>query len=213
MFQFAAAPESRPLRVLCLGAHSDDLEIGCGGALLRLMAMREVDVQWVVFGCQGQRAAEARDSAEALLSEATERHIDVHGFRDAFFPQQAGEIKEAFEALKQRPAPDLILTHARHDLHQDHALLNQLTWNTFRHHTVLEYEIPKYDGDLGSPNVFVELDAEIVARKVAHLMRFFQSQRDKRWFDEETFRGLMRLRGVESGVRYAEAFYGRKVRL
>lgn len=211
MLELTLAKRPGPLSILCLGAHSDDVEIGCGGTILRLLAEREAAVRWVVLGCSGQRADEARQSAEALLDRATEKHVDVYGFRDAFFPHLGGEIKDAFEALKQETSPDVIFTHNRGDLHQDHRLVNQLTWNTFRDHTILEYEIPKYDGDLASPNLFVSLDDDIVDRKIQHLMKFFQSQRDKRWFDEETFRALLRLRGIESGARYAEGFYSRKI--
>lgn len=200
-----------PLSILCLGAHSDDLEIGCGGTLLRLLAEREAVVRWIVLGCSGQRSAEAKQSAESLLDAAREKRIEIRGFRDGFFPYQGGEIKEAFEELKGQVSPDLIFTHTRADLHQDHRLVNELTWNTFRNHLILEYEILKYDGDLGSPNLFVPLDDAVVETKIRHLMEFFSTQRDKHWFDAETFRGLLRLRGVEAGVRYAEAFHCRKV--
>lgn len=202
--------QNSPLRILCLGAHSDDLEIGCGGTLFRLLHERRAAVRWVVFGCSAERTEEARGSAEALLRGAGEAQIDTHQFRDAFFPLHTGEIKEVFEQLKQESSPDMILTHARSDLHQDHRVVNELTWNTFRDHLVLEYEIPKYDGDLGSPNVFVALEPDLLERKIRHLLANFATQRDKRWFDEETFRGLARLRGGEAGVRYAEAFYSRK---
>jgi len=146
-----------------------------------------------------------------MLDAAREKQIKVYNFRDGFFPYLGGEIKEAFEGLKGQVSPDLIFTHARKDLHQDHRLVNELTWNTFRNHLILEYEIPKYDGDLGSPNLFVPLDDAGVEQKIRHLMEFFATQRDKRWFDEETFRGLLRMRGVEAGERYAEAFYCRKI--
>lgn len=207
-FQFSELPS--PLNILCLGAHSDDLEIGCGGTLLRLLAERQVVVRWVVLGCSGQRSVEAKRSAESLLDAAREKRIETHGFRDGFFPYIGAEIKEAFEKLKSQVAPDLILTHTRNDLHQDHRLVNELTWNTFRDHLILEYEVPKYDGDLGSPNLFVRLDDAVVEKKIRHLMEFFATQRVKHWFDEETFRGLLRIRGMEAGVRYAEAFYCRK---
>lgn len=206
--EFKKLPE--PLSVLCLGAHSDDLEIGCGGTILRLLTERDVVVRWVVFGCCGERATEARCSAESFLAGARKCQIDLHGFRDAFFPYVGGEIKDVFEGLKREVSPDVVFTHTRHDLHQDHRIVNQLTWNTFRDHLILEYEIPKYDGDLGSPNLFVDLDTGTAERKIQHLLRFFETQRDKRWFDEETFRGLLRLRGLEAGTRYAEGFYSRK---
>jgi LmbE family N-acetylglucosaminyl deacetylase len=199
-----------PLQILCLGAHSDDLEIGCGGTVLRLLAEHDAAVRWVVLGCSGERLKEAQLSAESLLVGAEQVQIEIHRFRDGFFPYVGGEIKEAFEKLKGQVSPDLILTHTRGDLHQDHRLVNELTWNTFRDHLILEYEIPKYDGDLGLPNLFVALDESLVEKKIRHLLDFFATQRDKRWFDEETFRGLLRLRGVEAGVHYAEAFYARK---
>ncbi len=211
MLQLKLTKLPEPLYILCLGAHSDDLEIGCGGTLLRLLAEQEAVVRWVVFGCSGQRSEEARKSAESMLDAAREKQVKLHEFRDGFFPYLGGEIKEAFEELKGQVTPDLIFTHTRKDLHQDHRLLNELTWNTFRNHLILEYEIPKYDGDLGSPNFFVPLDDAVVEKKLRHLMQHFASQRDKRWFDEETFRGLLRMRGVEAGERYAEAFYCRKI--
>ncbi len=201
----------RPVRLLCLGAHADDLEIGCAGTVLKLASARGASVRWLVFGAAGPRMIEARQSAESLLSDAADSEIEVHSFRDGFFPYQGGEIKERFEQLKREFDPDLIFTHTRGDLHQDHRLLNELTWNTFRRHLILEYEVPKYDGDLGAPNCFVELPAELVDRKIRHLMEHFPSQRNRRWYDEETFRGLLRLRGVEAGLKYAEAFYLRKM--
>ena len=211
MLQLKLAKLPKPLNILCLGAHSDDLEIGCGGTLLRLLAEQEAVVRWVVFGCSGRRSEEARKSAESMLDAAREKQVKLHEFRDGFFPYLGGEVKEAFEELKGQVSPDLIFTHTRKDLHQDHRLLNELTWNTFRNHLIFEYEIPKYDGDLGSPNLFVPLDDAVVEKKLRHLMQHFASQRDKRWFDEETFRGLLRVRGVEAGERYAEAFYCRKI--
>jgi LmbE family N-acetylglucosaminyl deacetylase len=201
-----------PLRVLALGCHADDIEIGCGGTLLALAAERpELVVRWVVFSTQGERRGEAQAAADELLDGVPERQVDLHPFRDGFLPYHGAEVKELFEGMKDF-APDLVLTHQRHDLHQDHRLVNELTWNTFRDHLVLEYEIPKYDGDLGVPNVFSPLDEGVCARKVDLLMRHFGSQRSKRWFSEDLFYGLMRLRGMESGGhRYAEAFYGRKL--
>ncbi len=206
-------PDGAPLRVLALGCHADDIEIGCGGTLLALRGNgRALDVRWVVFSTQGERRDEARASAEELLAGVDRAEVVLHDFRDGFLPYTGAAVKEAVEAAKDF-APDLIFTHQRHDLHQDHRLLCELTWNTFRDHLVLEYEIPKYDGDLGVPNVFVPLDAETCRRKVELLMRHFGSQRSKRWFTEDVFLGLLRLRGMESGSAspYAEAFYGRKL--
>jgi LmbE family N-acetylglucosaminyl deacetylase len=200
-----------PLRVLALGSHADDIEIGCGGTFLALAARRELEVHWVVLSASEERAAEARRSAEAFLGGAS-RHVKVEGFRDAFF-RYGGEVKEYFEALKGEVSPDLILTHHGSDLHQDHRLVAELTWNTFRNHLILEYEVPKYDGDLGSPNVFVHLDEAAARRKAALLLDWFPSQRSEPWFTEDLFLGLMRLRGMESASPsgYAEAFYARKL--
>jgi LmbE family N-acetylglucosaminyl deacetylase len=206
---------SAPLRILCVGAHSDDIEIGCGGTLLTLLERYEqVTVRWVVFSGSELRAAEARASAERFLQRAGERQIEVHGFRDGFFPAQFTEIKEQFEALKSF-RPDVVFTHYREDRHQDHRVLSDLAWNTFRDHAILEYEIPKYDGDFGQPNVFVPLAPEVAQRKTEILLSAFASQRDKPWFDAETFLAVLRLRGMEcvSPTRFAEAFYGRKVLL
>jgi LmbE family N-acetylglucosaminyl deacetylase len=207
---------NEPFRVLCLGAHSDDIELGCGGLLLRLIQeRRRVDVDWVVFSAPGKRAAEARKSAALFLRGAHRAKVRLHRFRDGFFPHEGAAIKTIFERIKAGPAPDLVLTHYRDDRHQDHRVLSDLAWNTFRNHWILEYEIPKYDGDLGTPNVFVPIDEPTARRKVEHLERSFGSQRDKHWFTAETFLGLMRLRGMECRAPngYAEAFYGRKVRL
>ena len=203
-----------PLRLLCLGAHSDDIEIGCGGTILRLVAeYPQVDVHWIVFGSQGHRLEEAYASANAFLASVENKNIVVKDFRDGFFPYRGEEIKEYFEQLKQQVSPDLIFTHYRHDLHQDHRLINELTWNTFRDHLILEYEVPKYDGDLGSPNFFVRLDESTGQRKVKYLMDHFGSQQHRDWFTEDTFLALLRLRGVESKSpsKYAEAFYCRKI--
>lgn len=204
-----------PLHVLCLGAHADDIEIGCGGLLLELLKhYKRAQVMWVVFSGTEARERETRASARLFLKGADSRRVDIHGFRDGFFPYDSG-IKDVFESLKQRGSPDLVLTHYRDDRHQDHRVLSDLTWNTFRDHLVLEYEIPKFDGDLGTPNVFVPLTQATCTRKVKHLLTAFGTQRDKHWFSRETFVGLMRLRGMEcrSPSGYAEAFYGRKVAL
>jgi|SRR5882672_10778386 len=200
--------------VLCLGAHADDIEIGCGGAVLSLLdTERPPAVTWVVFSAEGSRAEEARRSAEQFLARTPKREIIIKGFRDGFFPYTGGQVKEVFEEIKAQVAPDLVLTHYRHDLHQDHRLVAELTWNTFRDHLVLEYEIPKYDGDLGTPNVFFPLDEALVRRKIDTILTCFPTQRGKRWFSEELFRSLLRLRGMECNApgNYAEAFYGRKL--
>jgi LmbE family N-acetylglucosaminyl deacetylase len=207
-------PSRAPLSVLCLGAHPDDIEIGCGGTLLRLLDERpRVTVHWVVMCPAGARALEARRSATRLLRGAHAHHIRIERFRDGYLPYQGAAVKDVFEELKKVVSPDIVFTHTRQDDHQDHRLIAELTWNTFRDHCILEYEIPKYDGDLGHPNVFVPLAPAIRRRKIRLLLSAFPSQRAKRWFSEATFDGLMRLRGVECGAPegYAEAFYGRKV--
>jgi LmbE family N-acetylglucosaminyl deacetylase len=208
-------PEGQRLRVLALGCHSDDIEIGAGGTLLRLSeAYADLDVRWIVLGARGARRDEARASAQDLLG-STRLTVELHEFRDGYFPYEGGRVKDVFEALKEEPAPDLIFTHHRRDLHQDHRLICELTWNTFRDHLILEYEIPKYDADLGNPNVYVPIGDAQRRRKVELLLRHFGSQRDKHWFTEDLFLGLMRLRGSEcrSPTGYAEAFHGRKLML
>ena len=205
---------STPLRVLCLGAHSDDIEIGCGGTILKLIEQYpNASFHWIVFGANNpRRAVEANTSAHVFLAQAKEKNIVVKGFRDSFFPYTGVEIKEYFEQLKPL-APDLILTHCRSDLHQDHRLLCELTWNTFRDHLIWEYEIPKYDGDLGTPNLFVPLDEVTCQKKIKYILDNFETQGERHWFTSDTFMGLLRLRGVESKSvsRYAEAFYARKI--
>jgi LmbE family N-acetylglucosaminyl deacetylase len=201
-------------QILCLGAHSDDIEIGCAGTLIRLVeAYPDLEIVWIVLGAYEDRAIEAHESAEAFLRQVKGKKIIVKGFRDGFFPYRGEEIKEYFEQLKQELAPDLIFTHYRYDLHQDHRLTCELTWNTFRNHLILEYEVPKYDGDLGAPNFFVYLDEAICKRKVEHILGHFNTQQSRPWFTEDTFLAMMRLRGVESQApgRYAEAFYARKL--
>jgi len=207
------APTSRIERVLAIGCHGDDIEIGCGGTLLALTRARPgLEVTWVVLAASGKRAEEARRSASDFLAAAGSADVHLHEFRDGFLPYVGGEVKEVFEGLKE-VEPDLVFTHTRHDLHQDHRLACELTWNTFRDHLILEYEIPKYDGDLGSPNVFVPLDEALVEEKLRLLDAHHESQTAKHWFDDELFRGLMRIRGMESATRYAEAFTCRKLSL
>ena len=213
MYALDLSRKSRsPLRVLCLGAHSDDIEIGCGGFLLDLIKRHRVDVHWVVFSANDARQQEAIRSANLFLRGARRKRVLVEQFRDGFFPYES-QIKELFERLKVAVSPDLVLTHYRDDRHQDHRVVSDLTWNTFRDHWILEYEIPKYDGDLGSPNCFAPLTRSTCARKVKYLNAVFGTQRGKHWFASETFWGLMRLRGMECRAPggYAEAFYGRKV--
>jgi LmbE family N-acetylglucosaminyl deacetylase len=205
---------SAPLRLLCLGAHSDDIEIGCGGTLLRLLADRPgSSVRWVVFSASPEREREARSSAAGFLSAAGRSEVVVGEFRESYFPSQTTAIKDFFEGLKSADGPDLVLTHRREDLHQDHRTIAELTWNTFRDHLVLEYEIPKYEGDLGQPNVFVPLREAQARRKIELLLLNFPSQRGRSWFRPETFEAVMRLRAVESNASegFAEGLYGRKV--
>jgi LmbE family N-acetylglucosaminyl deacetylase len=201
-------------RVLVIGCHADDIEIGCGGTLLTLTrANPDCEIDWVVLAAPGVRDGEARASAEAFLAAASVARIEVHGFRDGFLPYSGREVKELFEDMKGRVDPQVVFTHARHDLHQDHRLACELTWNTFRNNLILEYEIPKVDGDLGSPNVFVPLTEAIVGEKLTLLERHFPSQAMKHWFDRDTFAGLMRLRGMEAIApeRFAEGFTCRKL--
>ena len=202
----------RPLRVLALGAHSDDIEIGCGGTILSLLRnYPETSVVWVVFSAAGPREDEARRGAEGFLEGAAATDVRFGGFQDGFMPFDGRAVKEFFESLKG-VAPDLVFTHRLDDRHQDHRCLAELTWNTFRDHTILEYEIPKYEGDLGHPNVFVPLSEEIARRKLMLLMSIFGTQRSKRWFTEDLFAGLMRLRASEAGAQgHAEAFHCRKL--
>ena len=201
-------------RVLALGAHPDDIEIGCGGTLLRLVAERpDLEVTWAVFAATPERAVEARASAAGFLAglQAPPRVV-VHDFRDGFLPWSGAAVKERFEELKRVVSPDLVLTHYRDDRHQDHRLVSELTWNTWRSHLILEYEIPKYDGDFGSPNFFATLPAATLERKIALLFEHFPTQAGKPWFTDDLFRAVARIRGMESVApeRVAEAFYCRK---
>lgn len=210
-----AAPGDR-LSVLCLGAHSDDIEIGAGATLLGLIQRGiRLDIHWCVLSAAGNREQEAKDSAADFLLDAASAQVEVLSFEDGFFPEQGREIKSWFEALKRRSDPDLILTHSRADAHQDHRQVCRLTWNTFRDHCILEYEIPKWDGDFGRPNFYVPVSASVLERKIELLMSHFGTQRSKQWFDSETFLGLARLRGMECRApeRYAEAFFARKISL
>jgi LmbE family N-acetylglucosaminyl deacetylase len=203
----------RPLHILCLGAHSDDLEIGCAGALLLwLKRYPKAKVSWVVLSAGGERANEARRSAQALLRGATQKQIVLGQFADGRFPAEFREIKAFLEDLRRSVRPDVILTHRLEDRHQDHRITAEVTWQTWRDHLVLEYEIPKYEGDLGQPNLYVPLTRTVAARKVRHLLRHFGTQRSRGWFRKETFESLLRLRGIEcrAPAGLAEAFHVRK---
>jgi LmbE family N-acetylglucosaminyl deacetylase len=200
--------------VLCIGAHPDDIEIGCGGTVQRLLEHNpRLHVDWVVLSSNDERGAEARSAAESLLGGLGSAGIRIESFQESYFPYHGADVKRFFDQLGREITPDLILTHHGNDLHQDHRMVAELTWNTWRDHLILEYEIPKYDGDLGRPNVFVSLDQTQCARKVETLMKFFQSQRSKYWFTEDTFWGLLRVRGVEARAPggFAEGFYCRKL--
>jgi len=206
--------EAKKPRILCLGAHADDIEIGCGGTILRLIReVPEAKFYWVVLSGAEERAKEARQSAQVFLRDAGSKVINVQNSKESYFPFFGAEIKDFFEKLGKELSPDLVFTHYRNDAHQDHRLLSALTWNTFRDHFILEYEIPKYDGDIGNPNMYVYLDETDVQRKIKFICDVFQSQNEKQWFTEDTFRSILRIRGVESNSpsRYAEAFYCRKM--
>ena len=201
-------------RILCIGAHSDDIEIGCGGTILRLQEQSpDLEFYWLVFCSNPARAKEAQKSAAWFLRNASVKNIVIKSFRDGFLPYTGVEVKDSFEELKKAFTPDLIFTHARHDLHQDHRFLCELTWNTFRNHLILEYEIPKYDADLRSPNFFVPLSKSQASAKIRALMKYFGTQRNKHWFSEDLFHSLLRLRGIESAssTQLAEGFYSRKI--
>ncbi len=206
---------NRPLQILCLGCHSDDIEIGCGGTVLRLAELYDCVFHWVVFSAIGVREEEARRAASLFVKADALKGPTLKSFKDGFLPFAGAEIKSLFEEIKNTVSPDLILTHNRKDAHQDHRLIAEMTWNTFRDHFILEYEIPKYDGDMGQPSVFMPLPQEISQNKVRHIMKSFTSQHGKHWFQESTFLGLMRLRGMECNAPsgYAEAFYCRKLLL
>ncbi|HMB73673.1 MAG TPA: PIG-L deacetylase family protein [Gammaproteobacteria bacterium] len=208
-------PRRKSPTILLFGAHSDDIEIGCGGTVLELLRLfPNSHVCWVVLSAgSSQRVKEAKRAAKAMLRTAKKSTVIVKDFRGAFFPAEHTEIKEYFEEVKRSVDPDLIFAHYRDDLHQDHRVVGELVWNTFRDHTILEYEIPKYDGGMGSPSVFVPLSAASMRKKVATLMKVFESQRAKQWFTPSTFEGLMRLRGIECNAAsgFAEAFYSRKI--
>ncbi len=203
-------------RILCLGAHADDIEIGCGGTLLRLLQERpKVSVDWIVFSAAGPRRAEAQTSAELFLHGCVSSQIVIHDFHDSFFPAAWSEIKDCFAHLARQLQPDLVFTHRRDDAHQDHRVLAELTWCAFRNHAILEYEIPKYEGDLGQPNVLVPLSAASTRRKSELLLQAFVTQRAKPWFTAETFQSLARIRGIEccAPEGYAEGFHARKLSL
>jgi LmbE family N-acetylglucosaminyl deacetylase len=207
-FQFTKAK----LKILCLGAHPDDIEIGCGGTILKLTELHDTHVTWVVFSANAERKKEAIESANAFLKKSSAKTIIVNNFDETYFPYDGKKVKQYFFELYPLN-PDIVFTHAQGDSHQDHKLINELTWNTFRDHLILEYEIPKYDGDLGNPHIYSILSREICEKKIEIITTVFLSQVNRNWFDMETFWALLRLRGVESNsiTKYAEAFYARKI--
>ena len=213
--ELALASRGRPHPVvLCLGAHCDDVEIGCGGALLRLRErVPAAEIHWVLWSGGPERRVEARESARRFIGDGAEARVRTFPFRDGYLPWEGARIKGCFEVLRRELDPDLIFTHALADRHQDHRLVGELTWNTWREHLILEYEIPKYEGDLGQPNAYVGLGPQLAERKIKTLLEVYPSQACKPWFDAETLRGLMRLRGVECRQPFAEAFHARKLRI
>jgi len=210
-FQFFSN-NSKP-KILCLGAHADDIEIGSGGTVLKLVHdYPDAEFYWVVFSAGGFRSEEARESVDAFLGNVATT-VDVLDFKDSYFPFVGANIKDYFVSLKKKFVPDLVLTHCLTDAHQDHQLIAKLTWNAFRDNFIMEYEIPKYDGDLGTPHVYVNLDESFVEKKLSNICNVFCSQKDKSWFSPDSFRAIMLLRGIESNSpsKYAEGFYSRKI--
>lgn len=208
------APDGAPSRILCLGAHCDDIEIGCGGSLLQLQQSAAVVIDWVVCSGTPERREETRAAMHRLLPPESRGELFIGDFPDGYFPGSYGQIKEFLNSVRKRVQPDLVLCHEREDRHQDHRVVNELVWNLFRNHVVLEYEIPKWDGGLGQPNVYVPITAEQARAKIAALLESHLTQKEKDWFNTETFMALLRLRGIEcrSPSGYAEAFHGRKLR-
>lgn len=202
------------LSILCLGAHPDDIEIGCGGTLLRLQdEFPELHFHWVIFSGDKKRRDEALQSAKAFLRKSKTKRVDIQEFRESYFPYVGDKVKDYFEALKSQISPDIIFTHFKNDAHQDHRVISDLSWNTFRDNLILEYEIPKYDGDLGTPNLYVSLDESVVKKKLGYICSNYETQYKRQWFDAETFRAILKIRGIESNskTKYAEAFYCRKI--
>jgi LmbE family N-acetylglucosaminyl deacetylase len=204
--------KNKPINLLCLGAHADDIEIGAGGTLLKIIEEYNINtLKWVVITSDQTRKKEAVSSANKFLERVPNSEIIIGTFRDGYLPAQFPEVKVFFENLKTIYSPDIIFTHYRDDKHQDHRVVNELTWNTFRSHLILEYEICKYDGDIGSPNFYVPLSEKIVEKRNQIILNSFETQKSKSWFDDEGFKAMMRIRGIESAAYYAEAFYARKI--
>jgi LmbE family N-acetylglucosaminyl deacetylase len=208
--------ENRPAHVLCVGAHCDDIEIGCGGTLLSLgKSHTDLKITCAIFSGNDDRQREARKSLESLFSAAADLQIVFHDFADGRLPFVGEAVKNAMEDIRGNIDPDLIFTHWEGDRHQDHRFLSEVTWNTFRDHLIMEFEIPKYDGDFGSPGVFCPLDKDTAERKVDHLMRAYRSQASKDWFTPDLFMSVLRIRGMEARADsgFAEGFYCRKLPL
>jgi LmbE family N-acetylglucosaminyl deacetylase len=204
----------RKLKILCIGAHSDDIEIGCGGTILRIInEYEDIEMYWIILGSEGKRDTEAKKSANRFLHGVKYKHIFIKHFKNSYFPYYGEKIKDYFEFIKRRISPDIIFTHNRNDLHQDHRLVSELTWNSFRNHFILEYEIIKYDGDIGVPNYYVHLDEILCREKISIIIESFKTQTSKMWFTTDTFMSILRIRGVESAApeKYAEGFYCRKI--
>ncbi len=213
MLKFRFFENNQEQRILCLGAHPDDVEIGCGGTILKLLEEApKAQVFWIVFSGNQERSKEAYQSADFFLRKTGDKKIIVQQFKESYFPFIGSQIKDYFEELKAF-SPNVIFTHFKNDAHQDHRLISDLTWNTFRNHLILEYEIPKYDGDLSIPNLYVHIDESLVQKKIEAIFDFFKTQKEKQWFTEESFRAILRLRGIESNSpsKYAEAFHCRKI--
>jgi LmbE family N-acetylglucosaminyl deacetylase len=211
---FASFFDAKKLDILCLGAHADDIEIGCGGTILRLIKkVPEVNCYWIVFSGDKKRTNEAYQSANLFLKGAKSTIITIKDYKESYFPFVGYQIKTFFDEIGKKNSPDLIFTHYLNDAHQDHRLISKLTWNTFRDHFILEYEILKYDGDFGNPNLYICLNEIIVNNKLKMIYGFFESQKEKKWFNKDTFKSILRIRGVESNSpsQYAEAFYCRKM--
>ena len=215
MLKFIIGNQEKVTNILCLGSHCDDIEIGCGGTILRITESMKHNtyVYWVIFSADSRRKREALTSADEYLRDTKGKKIIVKDFQNSYFPYYGKEIKDFFEKLKSEFSPDIVFTHYRNDLHQDHRLISELTWNTYRNHFILEYEVPKYDGDFGNPNFFVHLDEAICRRKIESIVKHYTTQRDKHWFTENTFYSVLRLRGMESNSKsmFAEGFYCRKI--
>jgi LmbE family N-acetylglucosaminyl deacetylase len=203
-----------PYQILCLGAHSDDIEIGCGGTILKILqAFDNLVIFWVVLSSDNERKKEAFESANTLLKKANSFHVEIYQYKENYFPYIGYEIKSTIDKIKLKISPDIIFTHYRNDLHQDHRLISELTWNAFRDHFILEYEVPKYDGDIGNPNFFVHLNEHLIRTKIHHLLSNFKTQKNRHWFTDDVFLALARLRGIESNApdNFAEAFHCRKI--